>query len=92
MPILNLITNAPGDRVRSSEIIAELSKTIALATKKPESYVLISLGTDRSMSFGGTEAPCCYGELTSIGGFGGRNAEISGMVMAVIEKHIGVSS
>lgn len=44
------------------------------------------------MSFGGTEAPCCYGELTSIGGFGGRNAEISGMVMAVIEKHIGVSS
>ncbi len=78
--------------MKSSEIIAELSKTIAAATKKPESYVLISLDTDRSMSFGGTEEPCCFGEITSIGGFGGRNAEISGMVMAVVEKHLGVSS
>lgn len=44
------------------------------------------------MSFGGTEEPCCYGELTSIGGYGGRNAEISEMIMSVVEKHLGVSS
>jgi phenylpyruvate tautomerase len=91
---LSLISRpaVPGDRVKSSEIIAELSKTIALCTKKPESYVLIRLGTDQQMSFAGTEEPCCLGELISIGGYGGRNAEISAMVMAIVEKHLGISS
>lgn len=41
-------------------------------------------------SFGGSEEPCAFGELISIGGFRGKNKEISAAIMTVIEKHLGV--
>ena len=67
MPTFNLSTNVPGDRVSASQIVADLSKAVAKATGKPESYVLVSLTTDKPMMFGGTEEPCAFGELISIG-------------------------
>ena len=76
----------------ASQIVADLSKAVAKAVGKPESYVLVSLTTDRPMSFGGSEEPCAYAELLSIGGFRGKNAEISAALMAVVEKALGVSS
>jgi len=42
------------------------------------------------ISFGGTEEPCAYGELISIGGFGGKTKAISAVIMDVVEKHLGV--
>ena len=62
----------PGDRVSASAIVSDLSKAVAKATGKPEAYVMISLTTDKPMSYGGTEEPCAYGELISIGGIGGE--------------------
>lgn len=41
----------PGDRVSASEIVAELSNAVAKAVGKPESYVLVSLTTDKAMSY-----------------------------------------
>jgi len=32
---------------------------------------MVSLQTDKPMMFGGTEEPCAYGELVSIGAIGG---------------------
>eukprot|EP00887_Chlorella_sp_A99_P000108 scaffold16.g108.t1 len=97
MPTFNLTTNGkpgcslPGDRVSSSQIIADLSKTVAKATGKPESYVMISLSTDKPMSYGGTEEPCAYGELISIGSIGGeKNKQISAALAEVVQRHLGV--
>jgi len=44
-----------------------------------------------SCSFGGSEEPCAYGELVSIGGFGGKNKAISAAIMSLVEKDLGVS-
>lgn len=93
MPTFNLQTNVPGDRVSASQIIADLSKAVASAVGKPESYVLVSLDTGKPMMFGGTEEPCAYGELISIGSIGGeKNKKISAALAEVVQRHLGVPS
>ena len=87
----SLIHTVPGDRVSASQIVAALSKTVASAVGKPESYVLVSLKTDTPMSFGGSEEPCAFAELISIGTFR-DTAAISAAIMATVEKELGVSS
>jgi hypothetical protein len=45
MPTLAITTNVPGDRLRASEVIKDLSKAVAAGTRKPE-----SVRTDASRS------------------------------------------
>lgn len=91
MPTFNLMTNVPGDRVSSSQLVQDLSKAVAKATGKPEAYVMISLTTDKPMSYGGTEEPCAYGELISIGAIGGdKNKKISAALAEIVQRHLGV--
>lgn len=85
-----MIYTVPGDRVSASQIVEALSSTVAKAVGKPESYVMVSLTTDKPMSFGGSEEPCAYAELISIGSFK-DTAAISGAIMSVVEHHLGVS-
>ena len=40
------------------------------ATGKPEQYVMVSLNAGKPMCYAGTEEPCAYGELISIGAIG----------------------
>ena len=42
-------------------------------------------------SYAGSEEPCAYGELVSIGGFQGRQPDISAAIMGAVQKHLGVS-
>lgn len=91
MPTFNLQTNVPGDRVSASQIVADLSKAVAAATGKPEAYVMVSLTTDKQMMFGGTEEPCAYGELISIGAIGGeKNKKISAALAEVVQRQLGI--
>ncbi|EFN53805.1 hypothetical protein CHLNCDRAFT_136510 [Chlorella variabilis] len=91
MPTFNLQTNVPGDRVSASQIVADLSKAVAQATGKPEGYVMVSLETGKQMMFGGTEEPCAFGELISIGSIGGeKNKKISAALAEVVQRHLGV--
>lgn len=75
----------------ASSIITELSKVVAAALGKPESYVLVSLTTDKTMCFAGTEDPCAWAEIVSVGGYRGRTREISAAIMPAIESALGVS-
>lgn len=74
----------------ASQIVTALSKTVAAAVGKPESYVCVSLATDKILSFGGSQDACAVAELISIGGFR-DTAAISAAIMAVVEKELGVS-
>ena len=72
LPLPSLPLHAvPCDRAASSKIVTTLSKAVAKAVGKPEQYVMVSLRADTPMCFGGTEEPCAYGELVSIGAIGG---------------------
>ncbi|GMH43619.1 hypothetical protein BSKO_11541 [Bryopsis sp. KO-2023] len=93
MPTLNLTTNVPAGSVNSSDLLATLSKMVAEALGKPEKYVLISVTTEKPMSFGGTEDPCAYAELISIGKLGlEENKKISAVLSECVSVKLGVPS
>ncbi len=45
----------------------QISKTVADLTGKPESYVMTMIQVDSQMTFAGTDEPCCFIKLKSIG-------------------------
>ena len=55
-------------------------------------YVMVSLDADRPMSFGGSEDPCAFVQLLSLGNVGGEaNRAISAGVAELCEDGLGVS-
>jgi phenylpyruvate tautomerase len=91
MPTLNITTNASIDRVESSDVVRELSKLTASLIGKPEMYVMVSLRPDIVMSFGGSEDPCAYCELVSLGSIGGeKNKTISAGICAFLQGRLQV--
>tara|TARA_B100000214_G_scaffold349992_1_gene303313 strand:+ start:353 stop:691 length:339 start_codon:yes stop_codon:yes gene_type:complete len=45
----------------------EISKKIAKLTGKPENYVMTMIESDSQMTFAGSDEPCCFIKLKSIG-------------------------
>ena len=45
----------------------ELSKLVADLTGKPETYVMTMIQSDSQMTFAGSNEPCCFIKLQSIG-------------------------
>ena len=91
MPTLNITTNASVDRVEQSDVLKSASSLCASLLGKPESYVMCSLRSDVSMCFGGTEDPCAFVELVSLGSIGGeKNKTISQGICSFLQEKIGV--
>ena len=93
MPLCKIVTSANvPEKVRVS-LLSELSRFVADALRKPESYVMTSLVTDAAMTFAGTTEPACFVELKSIGTFTPeQTASLSAALCARVEKSLGVPS
>ena len=66
MPLINVKTNV--SRVQNSDVLLKkLSNALASATAKPESYVMTLLDVGVPMTFAGSDEPCAYVEIKSIG-------------------------
>ena len=66
MPLINLRTNV-SDVQAPDALLKKLSDALASATGKPESYVMTLLESGVPMTFAGSEEPCAYVEIKSIG-------------------------
>ena len=66
MPLINLRTNI-SDVQAPDALLKKLSAALATATGKPESYVMTLLDSGVPMTFAGSEGPCAYVEIKSIG-------------------------
>ena len=66
MPLIN-VKISTAKTGNSNELLGELSKKLASLTSKPEKYVMGILDANVPMTFGGTNEPCCYVEIKSIG-------------------------
>ncbi|MHB8345722.1 MAG: phenylpyruvate tautomerase MIF-related protein [Acidiferrobacterales bacterium] len=67
MPYLRIQTNRPVDATGGKDLIQRASALVARELGKPESYVMVTLAPQQPMIFGGSDAPCAYLELKSIG-------------------------
>ena len=66
MPLINVRTSISSIE-KPELLLQELSKELSDITGKPEKYVMALLETDVPMVFSGSNEPCCYIEIKSIG-------------------------
>ena len=66
MPFIQINTSSKSV-VDNDLLLKEISKMVAGLTGKPENYVMTMIQSDSQMTFAGSDEPCCFIKLKSIG-------------------------
>ena len=65
MPLLNISTNK---EIKNEQLLlAKSSDFISALLNKPDNFVMVNLNHSLNMYFSGTNKPCCFLEIKSIG-------------------------
>ncbi|MCC6878090.1 MAG: hypothetical protein IT378_27505 [Sandaracinaceae bacterium] len=73
-------------------LMRALSRAVAEATGKDERWVMVRVAAAAPALFGGSDAPCCYVELKSIGTLGEEGAaRLSAALCGIVAEHLHVS-
>lgn len=67
MPTLIIATNRALDRARQETVTARASALVAELLGKDERWVMVSVRAGEAMRYGGSDAPCAYLEVKSLG-------------------------
>nr|ABM55630.1 macrophage migration inhibitory factor-like protein [Maconellicoccus hirsutus] len=90
MPYFKLDTNVPRSKI-TPDFLKSTSKLVASTLGKPESYVVVQVNGDQSIIWGGTEEPCGYATLMSIGKLGiEENKKHAAAIYEHLLKHLGI--
>ena len=74
-------------------MLRDASKAVAFALGKSESYVMISYKQVDGMMFAGSEDPCAFCHMTSIGRIGpDTNPNLSKTICEILSKHFEIPS
>uniref|UniRef100_A0A915CXU6 L-dopachrome isomerase n=1 Tax=Ditylenchus dipsaci TaxID=166011 RepID=A0A915CXU6_9BILA len=76
----------------SSGFVAKASALVAKTVGKPESYVAVFVKPDSPASFGGSQEPCAFIELQSIGGFGSKTNQIADSLTTFIHNELKIDT
>ena len=66
MPFIQINTSLKSV-IEDNLLQKEISKIVADLTGKPESYVMTMIQSNSKMTFAGSDEPCCFIKLKSIG-------------------------
>ena len=66
MPFIQINTSSKSV-LKNDLLQKEISKLVADLTGKPENYVMTMIQSDSQMTFAGSDEPCCFIKLKSIG-------------------------
>tara|TARA_Y100001968_G_scaffold10225_1_gene8581 strand:+ start:2234 stop:2575 length:342 start_codon:yes stop_codon:yes gene_type:complete len=67
MPFIQINTSTKSVIENEDLLQKDISKTIAEITGKPENYVMTMIQRDTKMTFAGSDQPCCFIIVKSIG-------------------------
>ena len=88
MPLINVRTNI--SNVQDADaLLKKLSAALSRCTGKPESYVMTLLGFGIPMTFAGSNEPCAYVEIKSIGAL--TPPAMSDQFCELIKSSLGIS-
>jgi phenylpyruvate tautomerase PptA (4-oxalocrotonate tautomerase family) len=90
MPYLKIQTSKPVDDTTRQDILKKASAAVAAGLGKPESYVMVAFDPALPMMFAGSDEPCVYMELKSIGLPESRTAALSETLCALMEAELGI--
>jgi phenylpyruvate tautomerase len=90
MPYLKITTSKSIDAERKHKLLTAASKMVATELGKPEQYMMVSVESQVSMLFGGTEEPCAFLELRGLGLPESKTGKLSELLCGLVESHTGV--
>jgi phenylpyruvate tautomerase len=90
MPYLKIQTNRNIDHETRQEMLKQASALVANSIGKPEQYVMTTFDPVQPMTFAGSDEPCAYLELKSIGLSESKTAALSMVLCEFIEASIDV--
>lgn len=91
MPLLKLETTVALSDDERNNLLATLSKIVAVAIGKPENYVMVTANSS-SILMSGTPGDAAFVEIRSIGGLSGDvNRQLSAKVCAALKESLGVA-
>uniref|UniRef100_K3XCN0 L-dopachrome isomerase n=1 Tax=Globisporangium ultimum (strain ATCC 200006 / CBS 805.95 / DAOM BR144) TaxID=431595 RepID=K3XCN0_GLOUD len=67
MPSVHVFSNVSKASVVTASALRALSKSLSVALDSPEPSVLVQLSLDQPMLFAGSDAPCAFIHIRSIG-------------------------
>ena len=67
MPFIQINTSSKSDIEDIDLLQKDISKMVADLTGKPENYVMTMIQRNAKMTFAGSDEPCCFIEVKSIG-------------------------
>tara|TARA_B100000214_G_C23949156_1_gene619526 strand:+ start:742 stop:1083 length:342 start_codon:yes stop_codon:yes gene_type:complete len=67
MPLIQVNTSSKSVINDLYSLQKDISKMVSELTRKPENYVMTMLQRDTNMTFAGSDEPCCFIKLKSIG-------------------------
>ena len=67
MPFIQINTSSKSVIENDDSLQKDISKVIADLTGKPENYVMTMIQRDTKMTFAGSDEPCCFIQVKSIG-------------------------
>lgn len=89
MPYLAITTNAALTPDTEASLTADATKSISAKLGKPEAYVMVSVQSIQTLSFGASREPAAFLDLRSIGLPGSVNG-IASALTDLMEKHAAV--
>ena len=88
MPYLNIVTNQAIDD--EPALLKVVSQTVAKATSKPETYVMITFQSKTAMLMGGSDEPAAFLDYRALGLPADRTA-FSGALCSLITEQLGIA-
>ena len=67
MPFIQINTSSKSVVENEDLLQKDISKLVADLTGKPENYVMTMIKLDSRMTFAGSDEPCCFMQVKSIG-------------------------
>ncbi len=87
MPLIRIQISKTVDEALRAELMTTLSKTVAGALGKPESYVMVIFESGVAMKMGGTDEPAAFADIRSVGSISADQARsLSTAVCEVVGK------
>ena len=88
MPLLNISTNK---EIKNKQIfLSKSSDFISSLLNKPETFVMVKLTDSQKMYFSGTNEPCCFIEIKSIGSL--EPSKMSNLICEFFSKELEIST
>ena len=90
MPLLTLTTNIDVAADQQMPLLNKFSTLVAQLLGKPESYVMVIFNTDHPLVMGGTNDPCAFLQLKSLGLPEDSTANLSAALCDAVAEHLDI--